>query len=181
MIVTSDEMMNTAIEMFVRHGYGNVSVGQICKECGVTRGSFYNYFDSKEKLLERWVEELIGDVESSFVCTPDKSALDNLHDELMLWANKLAQIAPELLREYTVAVNNSFADYKLHVNYSVVRELLLQAQKDGDISTKHTPEELVSVYSAGVAGLSLWRNKDSSTEEFLSAIALLFEVVFGKK
>lgn len=181
MIVTSAEMMNTAVEMFVRHGYGNVSVGQICKECGVTRGSFYNYFNSKEKLLERWVEAAIADVESSFICDPDKSALANLHDDLMLWANELAQLAPELLREYTIVVNNSFADHKLHADYSVARELILQAQKEGDISTRHTPEELVSVYSAGVAGLSLWRNKDSTVEEFLSAVELLFEVVFGRK
>lgn len=53
---TSKSMLSEkAIELFRAKGYENVSVGMICKACGVTTGSFYHHFSAKEDLLSYYL------------------------------------------------------------------------------------------------------------------------------
>lgn len=42
----------TALELFGKFGYHNTSVSQIAKSTGMSKGLLYNYFESKEQLLE---------------------------------------------------------------------------------------------------------------------------------
>jgi AcrR family transcriptional regulator len=52
-----------ALELFARNGYQSTSISQIAKEAGISKGLIYNYFDSKEALLEAIVLEVIEDGE----------------------------------------------------------------------------------------------------------------------
>ncbi|MBN2611797.1 MAG: TetR/AcrR family transcriptional regulator [Bacteroidales bacterium] len=45
-------IMNTALELFAMHGYENTTISQIAKKAGISKGLLYNYFESKEYLLE---------------------------------------------------------------------------------------------------------------------------------
>lgn len=45
------ELMETAIKLFSEKGYFSTSVQEIAEECGISKGSVYKYFDSKEDLL----------------------------------------------------------------------------------------------------------------------------------
>ena len=55
MKTTKSTLSEKAIEMFREKGYDNVSVSMICKACGVTSGSFYHHFSSKEELLSYYL------------------------------------------------------------------------------------------------------------------------------
>ena len=55
MKVTKDELSRTAIRLFREEGYRNVTVNKICEAAGVTKGSFYHHFDSKDDIiLQYW-------------------------------------------------------------------------------------------------------------------------------
>ena len=45
-------ILTTALELFSKYGYLGVSMQKISKEVGVSKGNLYNYFESKEELLE---------------------------------------------------------------------------------------------------------------------------------
>ncbi|WP_407271719.1 TetR/AcrR family transcriptional regulator [Radiobacillus sp. PE A8.2] len=45
------EIMKSAIKQFSIHGYFSTSVQQIAEDCGISKGSLYKYFTSKEDLL----------------------------------------------------------------------------------------------------------------------------------
>lgn len=45
-------IMETALELFAKNGFYNTSISSIAKTAGVSKGLMYNYFDSKEALLE---------------------------------------------------------------------------------------------------------------------------------
>ena len=45
-------IMNTALELFAQHGYEATSISQIAKKADISKGLLYNYFESKEDLLE---------------------------------------------------------------------------------------------------------------------------------
>lgn len=44
-------IIEASIELFAKQGYHTTSVQQIAQEAGVAKGSFYNYFDSKDQLI----------------------------------------------------------------------------------------------------------------------------------
>ena len=45
-------IMETAMELFALHGYESTSISQIARKANISKGLLYNYFESKEELLE---------------------------------------------------------------------------------------------------------------------------------
>lgn len=45
-------IMATALEQFAENGYHNTSISKVAKAAGISKGLMYNYFESKEALLE---------------------------------------------------------------------------------------------------------------------------------
>ena len=55
------QLLDTAREQIIRHGYENTTIRSVAGECGVGVGTVYNYFPSKDMLiatfmLEDWQE-----------------------------------------------------------------------------------------------------------------------------
>lgn len=62
---TREKLLRTAMELIAREGYRNVTVSRICKECGVSVGTFYQYFSAKRDiivLMDRDHNEYLGSV-----------------------------------------------------------------------------------------------------------------------
>lgn len=61
MTTRRDKLLETAVELFRRHGYRATGVDRIVAESGVAKMTLYNHFKSKEELilaaLRRWDEE----------------------------------------------------------------------------------------------------------------------------
>lgn len=51
------QIMQTALELFATQGYENSSIAKIAKSLGISKGLLYNYFSSKEELLDRILNE----------------------------------------------------------------------------------------------------------------------------
>lgn len=54
------KILEAALEVFAKEGYHSSTIGMISKHAGVSQGLLYNYFESKEKLLN---ELIIGMIE----------------------------------------------------------------------------------------------------------------------
>ena len=48
-----EELLAKCFNLFSRKGFHNVSMREICKDVGVSTGTMYHYFPSKEKILEQ--------------------------------------------------------------------------------------------------------------------------------
>jgi AcrR family transcriptional regulator len=44
-------LVDAAINAFATHGYGEVSIGDVCEQAGVAKATFYRHFDSKASLF----------------------------------------------------------------------------------------------------------------------------------
>jgi len=51
------ELKNLALELFARKGYHNTKVSDVVKSAGLSQGTFYWYFESKERLAVQLIEE----------------------------------------------------------------------------------------------------------------------------
>ncbi|USX55306.1 TetR/AcrR family transcriptional regulator [Lentzea sp. HUAS12] len=55
---TEDRLRRAALELFVEHGYDNVTVTQIAERAGITRRSYFRYFPDKREVLFAGSEQL---------------------------------------------------------------------------------------------------------------------------
>ena len=56
---TREKIVETARILFNRHGFEGVSIDQIMAEVGLTRGGFYNHFETKETLYAEAVAHFL--------------------------------------------------------------------------------------------------------------------------
>jgi AcrR family transcriptional regulator len=61
-----EDILSAAQELFSKEGYQNTSVESIVQRAGIAKGSFYNYFKSKDEVmdavLQRMAESILTDV-----------------------------------------------------------------------------------------------------------------------
>ncbi|MCF7885785.1 MAG: TetR/AcrR family transcriptional regulator [Candidatus Marinimicrobia bacterium] len=55
--IIREKLVNKATEFFSKHGFKKTSVKELTDAAGVSKGSFYSFFDSKEELLFEVFEE----------------------------------------------------------------------------------------------------------------------------
>ncbi|MEW5757559.1 MAG: TetR/AcrR family transcriptional regulator [Pseudomonadota bacterium] len=49
-LISRERILRSAIALFSRRGYDNVTLDQVMAHAGMTRGAFYNHFSSKQQL-----------------------------------------------------------------------------------------------------------------------------------
>jgi AcrR family transcriptional regulator len=81
------ELMDAAWRCLARKGYRDLTVDDVCVEAGVSKGSFYGYFESKKHMLTSLLEE-------------DDASLDASMEEL----GRARLTSVERLRSFTRAV-----------------------------------------------------------------------------
>jgi len=72
---TRDKIAAAARECFMEKGFEQTSVRMILEKSGVTTGSFYHFFPSKEALFEAVIEAFIKDYVAAFAAICENHAL----------------------------------------------------------------------------------------------------------
>ena len=54
---TKEQIFQAAKHILQRSGYENLSINNICEEAGVSNGSFYHHFKTKDDLLSYYIED----------------------------------------------------------------------------------------------------------------------------
>ncbi|HPR34391.1 MAG TPA: TetR/AcrR family transcriptional regulator [Anaerolineaceae bacterium] len=61
-----DKILQSAVQLFLEEGFEATSVNDICKHAGVSKGSFYHYFETKQALfltmMENWSSRVMQSV-----------------------------------------------------------------------------------------------------------------------
>lgn len=56
------QIMESALQLFASEGYGHVSISSLAAHAGISKGLMYNYFKSKEDLLQQVIDFVISEV-----------------------------------------------------------------------------------------------------------------------
>jgi AcrR family transcriptional regulator len=67
---TRQRILDVAVDLFIEHGYAGTSVRDISERIGMTKGSLYYHFASKEDVLNALVKPLLDDLDA-FVAEAD--------------------------------------------------------------------------------------------------------------
>ena len=63
---SSENIMEAAIELFAKKGYHGTSISDIAVKAGVSKGLMYNYFKSKDKLLDGILKNALREFDTPF-------------------------------------------------------------------------------------------------------------------
>jgi AcrR family transcriptional regulator len=186
-----EEILDAALVCFSRDGFHRTTMQDIVRESGLSPGAIYNYFKSKEEIVEaianqRQAKErrLLRDaVEAGPADTALLRVRDAFLDELnnpkerlrrrvsvQLWAE--AQRNPNIRR----LVRRSFEEPR-----KLISEVLSASQKEGAIARSIDPDALASFLIAAFHGLVLQREWDDrfSAEPHKALFDLLLQAAIG--
>ena len=70
---TRERIVNSARRLFNRKGFNEVTIDEIMKHAGLTRGGFYKHFGSKDELLAEAIAKAFEEVEDRFDAAVSKA------------------------------------------------------------------------------------------------------------
>ena len=95
---THRKLLESAMRMFMEYGYERTNLRDLCAEAGITTGSLYRHFDSKEDLFTFLVQPAVDEIRELF--TYSEAACDQALSEnrvLDLWNIVSAESLVELI------------------------------------------------------------------------------------
>ena len=86
-----DEILDTATEYFLAHGYEGTSINEMARESGISKESIYRYFRSKKRLFEAVIDRELEDYQKRLRGnTPQRSG--SLRTQLIVVAKTLLEV-----------------------------------------------------------------------------------------
>ena len=158
---TRRKILEVAFRLFVEHGYDNTTIDQITKEADIGKGTFYNYFLSKEVVLFDFMEDISaqrGDkIWASILELQDtRQRLAKAFHSITSWFDEY----PALLKAYMTDRSNTLLknpkNYKPNHCDHFLAEIIKMGQEAGDIRDDITPLLLVN-YLNGIILMQLCR------------------------
>lgn len=143
------KIQNTALSLFDREGFENVSVEEIAQTVGCSVGNIYHYFKSKDELaiqVTQMVDEAYTALEEEYLADRETSGREKLLDfvgrslEISASDEMLYKAFIHGLRypEQAVLQKNDKRVY-----YRLLRELVDLCQEEGSIHPSYDPDCLV--------------------------------------
>ncbi len=183
-----DQLLEEGLKLFSTRGFAATGVQEITDAGGVPKGSFYNYFDSKEdfalEVLGRYRAEscsalcgLLGDRSRSPVARLRElceAGIEKMRDTGFSEGCLAGKLAQELAGE-NAAFRDSL-DQAFSCITGLIAECMRQARDAGEIPADADPAQLAEFFFAGWQGAML-RAKAAGHEGPLRAFV---EVTFGR-
>ena len=175
-----EEILDVGYDVFRKNGYHNVGINQILKESGIPKGSFYNFFESKEDFAQQvikrygennqcWMQKYFDDCElSPLECLKSFYAMMIHYNEEENYAGGclVNNMSVEVGRNNDALAkesNQQFVSW-LQVLASVVKK----GQEQHQITRQYTAEELAEYLHAGFYGV-LSRTKVTRNRVYMDA------------
>jgi AcrR family transcriptional regulator len=165
--------METGIQLFYQNGFKSTSVQDIVELLGVTKGTFYYYFNSKEELLKdihlEYIEELIEQQEQ-ILQRPEYDFKKKLHEIVYMLISNIRTKRPSALI-FTREMRHISAKHieEIRAKRRVFRknmEKLLEVGNDQGLIKTYLRADILTMGILGTTNFSYyWFNPDGEIQE----------------
>ena len=152
-INTQDKIYKTAVELIEIKGFQNITVEEICKKAGVSVGSFYNSFKSKNEILDT-IFKLADDYFLNVVANNIKtgSTQEKIIKYFIYYADYNVDRGIDFVKQLYTVKNNLFAT-KGRSMQVVLEKIIEEGQNKEEITKDMTAEEIVRFLFIAVRGI----------------------------
>lgn len=137
-------ILEVSLRLFQERSYEGVSMLEICRECGITKPTFYRYISSKEQLLRYYFSGSVADVLNTMNKCDPENHWERLFIGLTYTMEQNAKLGWDLYSHYWILNMSESSDilpYESEVHNVTVREIR-KAQETGQIRNQSDPEQL---------------------------------------
>lgn len=108
-----ERMIDTAIRAFAENGYQGARIEDMAAEMGIAKGSFFQYFGSKEGLFLAAYKKAVGSLDSYFDA-PDEVLEHGFFATMRYWLERTDRLVQESWVPYRIAlIGNYGTDLRL--------------------------------------------------------------------
>lgn len=128
MVEQQEKIIHVAGEMFFRLGIRSVSIDDICRELGISKKTFYVYFESKDALIERLLQTNLEYISSKMA---DLAALRDFRQLVKLFLKRQpnekndVRRVPQLVYDLKKYYPRQFADFQERC-FAILKQYLVQ-------------------------------------------------------
>jgi AcrR family transcriptional regulator len=156
-----ERIFRAALQLFAQRGYLETTVEDITEAADVGKGTFFNYFPTKEHVLERYGEERVEAVARALekARTGDESVLAVLKELATDLAGQSSE-SPELLRS-VFAANVACEQVRVQLQNRIQRarhllsEIIVLGQERGEIRRDLAASELARLVRLIFMGVTM--------------------------
>lgn len=187
------KIMEAAIQLFQEYGYENVTVDQIVKAAGFSKGTFYKLFFSKDDIVVSYMEQW-NDLYAKYY---EEHLADSAHDpleKLRLLLQYMLEISTKGGQELErITISSSMRDQVMAEKISksgapitsILQQLLTDGIAQGCVSQQFSVDALVDMLYMLLDGINLkWAKQfdDQPLSDIsVPAIQLFIEMIQTKK
>lgn len=190
-----EKLMESATHLFFEEGYDATSMNDICKHAGVSKGSFYHYFETKQVLFLTLMEKWSGSVMQTVLSEPVPTR-SNLKDVLVDLPYQFNEAFASIPKGFPMLVDfwrQAMADpaiWKMAVEpyryfTGFFMRLVETGKSDGSIRKDVESENLARLLIAVAMGYMLEAAYDQEKGDWSAitseGLKLLLEGIGGKK
>ncbi|MFJ7509621.1 TetR/AcrR family transcriptional regulator [Peribacillus simplex] len=185
---TREKILKISLKLFSEKGYDKVTVDEIVKKSGTSKGSFYQHFSAKSDIfLVRFIEvdDYYREVFRSFPVDMDAT------EKLFIFICKLMRFLEEEMGKnlmkviYSSALDSKEHTYFLNSNrslFQIIRSLVEEAKEQNNIDTDQSVNEISQLIIQSLMGIIYhWglNNSEQSLESL--SIPLTKTIINGLK
>lgn len=151
------KLLQTSMELIAREGYHNVTISRICRECGVSVGTFYQYFSSKRDIIMLMDREHSQYLTQMCRIEPGKKALEIYLEYVRKYMEYIAQCGFQSSRSLMQSmledeVGDEEAGMDLQRDFFC--KLVEYGWQTGEFDpAAMTPQEFFELFTVGVNGV----------------------------
>jgi TetR/AcrR family transcriptional regulator, transcriptional repressor for nem operon len=188
-----DEIVQAGLHVVLSRGFNATGVEAILKQANVPKGSFYNFFSSKEEfglaIIDRYVAEkgeVFGPIFGDDSLSPLERIKKSFESLIALFESNDCSKGC-LLGNLGLEMSDQFDKVRLHLELALqnwtkaLTNLVLQAQKENLISGQMDAEMLAENLISSFEGALLRSKVKKSPEPLKNFIHLYFHVFLGVK
>ncbi|AHI23478.1 TetR/AcrR family transcriptional regulator [Corynebacterium vitaeruminis] len=182
-----DEVISTAVEVFIDHGYDATSMGLLAQKLGISKSAIYHHITTKEELLEEAINRALNALEQ--VIDQSGEGLDEAKEPAITQLRRLVRGTTVTLCSETPYValllrlrGNSPVELaamqrrREFTNFLI--EVVIAAQKEGTVRDDLAPQVLGRLLFGSINSLTEWYRPSGplTPEELATTIeAIAFE------
>jgi len=139
------QLVNTATELFLRHGIRRVSVEEICHAANVSKMTFYKYFKNKVDLAKYAIKQMVSEAIDKYrkLIEQDIPYIDKVKQMVKMKMEQTDGFSRDSLGEFINSTEPETAElvHRLRQeSFQLILRDFIEAQKKGDIRQDVKPE-----------------------------------------
>jgi AcrR family transcriptional regulator len=182
-----DRLFQAALQLFADRGFLETTVADITEAADVGKGTFFNYFPTKEHVLATFGEERVAMIERAYkeARSSDESVLRAIHDLLTNLADNYSRNAALLRAIYAAHAScpevRAELQKRMHQGRRLMTRMFQLAQERGEVGHEVPAAELARLTQLVFMGLKLsWAmNPDFSLQKTTEALWQLMSPNFS--